>query len=322
MSNPVQRQDPDVLPAHRKDPGEEDFLGRFNAALAPLEEELLADLPERHPTLFVVGAPRSGTTLLHQTLAAHLDLTYIHNFAAAFFRAPCAGLRLARKLRFPENLRTEYTSRHGRTEGLLEPHEFGYFWTHHLRLRELREPTEAERAAVDWAGLRRTVVNLAAVYDRPVIFKPLMLGWYMRHVTRILPRSVFLWIRRDPVQTALSLYDLRREMLGDPARWMSLQPAEVDTLRHLPAEEQIAAQVQGVEACFQREFDASPPENRLAVSYEAFCAQPAATLDALRALRPELRPLAPPPASFPLRPRDPAAHPAGPRLAALLNPSV
>lgn len=307
MTNPLGRRDPDLLPAFAKDEAHETFLAAVNARLEPLERERLRDLPEVHPTLFVFGAPRSGTTLLHQVLAAHLDVTYIHNLAARFYKAPCTGLRLGAAL-VPPRLTSDFTSRYGRTANAAGPHEFGYFWTHWLRLRELREPSEAERDAVDWAGLRRTIVNMAAVFDRPVLFKPLMVGWYQRHLHRALPRSLFLWIQRDPLQTAISIFEMRREMLGDAGKWMSLIPAGADPTRS--AEEQVAAQLAGIERAFAAEFEQLPAASRLKVSYERLCTDPAAVVDDVAAAATALgeRPLVRDgqPAPFPQRAKEPA----------------
>ena len=62
MSTYRPRLDPPLTEAFAKDPVEEEFLDRFNAALAPLEDSSYRDLPERLPTLHIVGSPRSGTT--------------------------------------------------------------------------------------------------------------------------------------------------------------------------------------------------------------------------------------------------------------------
>ena len=82
----------------RKDAGEEFFLDDLNQRLAAAHDQELVERPELFPTLHVVGPPRSGTTLLMQLLAAHLEVGYINNLIAAFWRAPLYGIRLSKKL--------------------------------------------------------------------------------------------------------------------------------------------------------------------------------------------------------------------------------
>ena len=68
----------------RKDAAEEFFLDDLNQRLAAAHDQELVERPELFPTLHVVGPPRSGTTLLMQLLAAHLEVGYINNLIAAF----------------------------------------------------------------------------------------------------------------------------------------------------------------------------------------------------------------------------------------------
>jgi len=57
---PQPRVDPPLSAAFAKDPADERFIAQLNAALAPLEDAGYRDLPERLPTLHIVGAPRSA----------------------------------------------------------------------------------------------------------------------------------------------------------------------------------------------------------------------------------------------------------------------
>ena len=71
--------DPDALDAALADPEREEFLERLNAWLVLHADAEHRQLAETVPTLHVIGAPRSGTTLLHQALVSRLDLGYVDN---------------------------------------------------------------------------------------------------------------------------------------------------------------------------------------------------------------------------------------------------
>ena len=94
---------PEVRQRFRKDRKFEEHLANFNEILAPHEEAEYLARPETFSTLHVVGVPRSGTTLLAQLVASHLNIGCINNLIAAFWRAPVYGVRLSRKL-LPEKL--------------------------------------------------------------------------------------------------------------------------------------------------------------------------------------------------------------------------
>lgn len=276
------RRDPDLAEGYRKDPSEEDFLERINGLLGAAEEREYRDLPERLPTLHVVGAPRSGTTLLYQVIASGLDVGYVNNLIAAFWLAPVAGVRLSRKLGLAGDPASSFDSSFGRTEGVAEPHEFGYFWNHHLGYPDLAERDPGHGEAIDWPRLRRVLVNMAEAEGRPLAFKPMLLVWHIEEMLRHMPRSCFVWIRREQRDTALSILRMRRSLLGSDEGWASLRPRGVPA--GLPPWEQVAAQVVMLERVLERAAARLGPEHLLRVRYERLCADPAGVLGDVRAL--------------------------------------
>jgi hypothetical protein len=276
------RRDPDLAEGYRKDPSEEDFLERINGLLGAAEEREYRDLPERLPTLHVVGAPRSGTTLLYQVIASGLDVGYVNNLIAAFWLAPVAGLRLSRKLGLAAGPASSFDSSFGRTEGVAEPHEYGYFWNHHLGYPDLAERDPGHGEAIDWPRLRRVLVNMAEAEGRPLAFKPMLLVWHIEEMLRHMPRSCFVWIRREPRDTALSILRMRRSLLGSDEAWASLRPRGVPA--GLPPWEQVAAQVVLLERVLERAAARLGPGHLLPVRYERLCADPGGVLDDVRAL--------------------------------------
>jgi hypothetical protein len=278
----IPRQDPDFEGPYAKDPADEDLLRQLNAALAPVEESAYLDVDEEHPTLHVVGVPRSGTTLLHQVLAAGLEIGYVDNLTAAFWRAPVFGLRLARKLGVRDS-GPSFDSSFGRTRGVGEPHEFGYFWNHHLRYPGLYALPEGHEETIDWTALRTVLVNMACWERRPMLFKPMLLTWHLERMARELPRTRYVWIRRDLHETALSLLSMREALHGSLEVWASLRPHGPDWLADEPPWRQVAAQAIELERTI-----AGAAERLggavLAVDYEELCAAPEDVVERVRAL--------------------------------------
>lgn len=275
------RTDPPLAPAFAKDAAQEDFLERLNLLLAPHAEAEDTETEERFPTLHVVGAPRSGTSLLYQVLASGLDIAYVSNLVAAFWLAPSYGLQLAKKLGV-DRLHSNFSSSFGRTEGVAEPHEFGYFWNHHLGYPDLAERDPGHDAAIDWDRLRRVLVTMSHRAGRPVAFKPMLLVWHLETMLRVMPGTCYVWIRREQRDTALSLLKMRQSLYGTLDRWASLKPA-VD-LGAEPPWRQVAAQVVLLENHLERVHARLGDAHMLAVRYERLCADPVGVLTDVRAM--------------------------------------
>ena len=120
-----------------KNAAEETFFFTLNTILHNAElpsPETVCDVA-RLPLVYIVGVPRSGTTLLSQMLCGYLPVGYINNLIARFWLKPSVGIRLSKTV-LGEEARRHITLRstHGTTEGASSPHEFGYFWRHWLQL--------------------------------------------------------------------------------------------------------------------------------------------------------------------------------------------
>lgn len=280
--DPAPRDDPDFAPAFAKDPADEELLRALNAALAPVEEAAYLELDEAYPTLHVVGVPRSGTTLLYQAIAAGLEIGYVSNLVAAFWRAPVLGMRLARKLGL-DRFTASFDSAYGRTTGVGEPHEFGYFWNHHLRYPGLSALPDGHEDTIDWARLRTVLVNMAHWSGGPIAFKPMLLTWHLDRLAAEMPRTCYVWIRRDLRANALSLLEMRTALFGSHQQWASLRPHGPEWLAHEPPWRQAAAQAVELDRTLERGL-ARLPDRVLRVAYEELCADPGAVLDGVRDL--------------------------------------
>ena len=304
--------------AYAKDASDEEFLRRLNEDLAEREEALYEDVGVERPVVFVVGLPRSGTTLLSQLLAYCLDAGYVTNVAARFWLAPVHGIRLSRVLA-GEEPPASFESDYARTKTLTGIHEFGYFWRRWLRKDSFEDVARsAEREdEIDWAGLRRTLGNVQAELGRPLVAKNMLGAYHMPRLRRELGPVLWVEIERDPLDVAVSILDARRSYYDDPSAWWSYVPLEIEELRGLDPWEQVAGQVHYLSRLYARAEAELPPDGFLRVRYEELARDPAAVLEAVRArtgipLRRE------PPASFELR-RHEGREEEKERFAALLE---
>ncbi len=262
-----------LTPRYAKDPEEEDFLERLNQALEGVERTAYRDVSDSRPLAFVVGVPRTGTTLLLQVLCCALDVGYINHLSASFWRAPVLGIRLSRKL-LGETRPSSFTSQFGRTEGIGEPHEFGYFWAERLGYVEPVEKAPEEAEEIDWNSLRRTLLNMSDAFDKVAIYKAFHLGWHMQRMATLLPQSLFVWIRRTPLDTALSLLRLRREFVGSVSEWASFRPRDYGRWLGASPARQVAAQIHGLESSLAMQAARVPESQRVVLAYSDLCRDP------------------------------------------------
>jgi hypothetical protein len=283
MENEIQRSEPHVQDEYRKDPKEESFLNRLNQLLHEAAKRDLTTNWISYPIFFIVGAPRSGTTLLYQGMCMALDVAYPNNLVAAFWQAPTYGVLLSQKLQ-GWGCYTNFSSTFGRTSHISEPHEFGYFWSEHLRYREMLEQPSSHENVIDWGELRNWLCNMCHLAERSFVFKTMLTVWHIESIIREIPNSYFLWVRRDPVDTALSLLKMREQMLGSKEKWVSLKPREYSWLKSKPYWYQVAGQVLFTEKRILASLRKVPDERQLTVRYSDFCNNPNKVIQQIAAL--------------------------------------
>lgn len=271
----------------------EGLISELAELLAPAEAAALERAPRTpYPVLFIVGAPRSGATLLMQWLASSGLVGYPTNLLARFAHAPAIGARIQRLLfdrRFA--LREEladlapatpgFESDFGNTRGALAPNEFEAFWHRFLPTR-VAEPLGARTADVDSAGLRRAFAAIAGVEERPFAAKAFPLQYDLEYFARALPEALFVHVLRDGVANARSLLDARKQLMGSTERWYSARPPEYRDLVALPPADQVAGQVFHTNRHIVAALAKLPSERSLSIAYEALCAAPAKVDTALR----------------------------------------
>jgi LPS sulfotransferase NodH len=268
--------------AYAKDASGEEFLQELNEYLQPRELDLYRDRDVQHPFIFVVGLPRSGTTLLSQVLAYCADAGYVNNFAARFWLAPVHGIRLA-KLIAGDERPTRFESDYARTKTLLDIHEFGYFWRFWLKKHTFDDVVHAadREDEIDWPGLKRTLLNMQHELAAPFVAKNMLGAYHMPKLRDVLEQVIFVYIERDPLDVCVSILDARRKYYSDPSEWWSYIPIEYPLLKGLDYWEQIAGQVHYLARFYERALAEVGPANVVEVTYEQLATDPASVLAAV-----------------------------------------
>ena len=182
---------------------------------------------EHLPAAFIVGPPRSGTTILHQILASRLRVGYVDNIVARFWECPFVGIAISNDI-FSEEDRnySTYGSKFGRTHHPQEPSEFGFFWTYWFGFQKDLPHTLSpqRREKVDIMGLRASMQTMQSAFGLPMLFKNVTCGLQADLVRAAYPNCFFIALERDLFDISRSILAARRSIGGSFGDWFSVRP--------------------------------------------------------------------------------------------------
>lgn len=226
-----------------------------------------------HPPLLIVGAPRSGTSLLQQVLVAGLDIGWFsgwHNVAAG---AP--GL-VPRRLQ--SDVATHFHSDHGRHHSLRDPHE-GATWWYRFFPRSPQAVGAGEMPPPGGAALRRSMSAVLDRAGRPVIWKNVVNSVRLEPILASVPETIVIDLRRDLADTAASILRARSTETGSVDTWWSVEPRDIEALRRLEPTEQVRGQICDVRTAIDTARAAFPQVTWVDADYETLVAAPRSVLE-------------------------------------------
>lgn len=289
-----------------KPPAEENFFLEMNKTLLEREKRFYQDYPIDHPFIFIFGAPRSGTTLLSQLLSASLDCGYINNLIARFWLTPIHGIRLSEATFGKDNF-SSFRSNYARTTEPQDIHEFGYFWRDLLKKENMSDVTQVREREkdIDWEYVRRVLASIQQEFNKPMVFKNIFGSYHLKVLKEILGKVVYVYIERDPLDSAISILQARQKYYSDLNTWWSYTPIEYDEIKDLDYMEQIAGQVYFLHRYYQQQV-LEHADCSVTIKYEQLAKDPMSVIKlvkekSLSANDYELQVAQTPPEAFPFR---------------------
>ncbi|SDD92788.1 Sulfotransferase family protein [Pricia antarctica] len=224
------------------------------------------------PVILILGGSRSGTTLLYQTLAQYLPVSYMNNFIALFHRSPLAALKLFN--RFIPNSKRNYESYYGSVAGLDGPNDAFSIWNRWLgddRNHIIKDISEQKKSE-----MKSFFNTWMQVSKRPFLNKNNRNSLCAPMLDSVFENVVFIEIYREPIFVAQSLILSRRSVQGsDKIGWGLLSEDSKESKDPLSYIDDICNQVYQVNCILAEGRKTIDTKKYIRVSYEDFCENPA-----------------------------------------------
>lgn len=241
--------------------------------------------------LFILAAPRTGSTMLYQMMARYLRLHFFSNYVTNNFPThPLVGTVIERAIAGILADGISLHSRYGETAGPHEPNEatrvFDQWFPH-------EHPSETRSAKIR-KGRRTHMINtisgINAFTGSTIVVKNAWNCFRVEELVSTFPAARFVWLRRDIASSSFSALKARQRQ-GDPATvWNSASPANYEEIRQLPCTEQVVEQQFRTNKAVEKSLlQFVPAENAVEVWYEDIVAEPLAALKRIAALIPQPR---------------------------------
>ena len=265
----------------------ENLLKDLNDLLVTSQEKVLSRYTATaFPPVFIVGCPRSGTTLLLQWLAGSKCFAYPSNFISRFYGSPYIGALIQQMLLDPEfafndemrgmSIHTNdwFKSNLGKTDGLLSPNEFWYFWRRYFHYNEIQHLDDSKLKQIDIDALRSEFAALEDVFKLPLLMKALIINWNLDFIAKHIDNSVFLYIKRNSFFNIQSLLKARLKYFNNIREWYSFKPVEYELLKDEDAFSQVAGQVYFTNLAIKNGLSSVSSSRWIEIGYENLCHSP------------------------------------------------
>lgn len=239
------------------------------------EERIYATAaPPKQPIVFVCGAPRSGTSVVAQTLIKHLPVFYFTNLTSLFPNSPIKAMKSFGKRINESREFVSQQSFYGRTAKVDQPNDALYLWDRWVGYERNKIPNNISDTAAK--NMLRFFGAIEQEFGMPTVNKNNSLYTYAHMVADILPNSHFICLDRDPFFLAQSQYFARKFIHGDVRVPYGIRediPIDPDPIAD------ICQQVLLYKDKIMKQQELIGSDRFQIVAYEDFCARPDYWLD-------------------------------------------
>ena len=233
------------------------------------------------PMVFILGSPRTGSTLFYQLIINFFDFFYFSNLINNHFAEhPVVGAALQHQLE--PNPDVSYKSRYGKTEGEFGPSEASYVFRNWFGGGHPSQIVSSEVLPGKDKHLCQSLQSIYALFGKPILIKNAWNCFRIEALAQRFANAYFIWIRRDITHAALSDLEARYRK-GDPVAtvWNSATTKNYKAIQKLPYWNQVVEQQYEYNRSIGRDLETYASERYIELWYENICARTRITLERL-----------------------------------------
>lgn len=222
----------------------------------------------KHQPIFIIGAPRTGSTILYQALTNYYEVFYVDNLNAHFYKNFFFGSWLSRFI-YRNKPHDNFSSSHGNTAsfGLHSPSECGSFWYRWLpRDKHFVDHGEISNKAIK--NIRTEITAVINCANKPLVFKNLNAGQRLRLLKEAFPDAKFIFLKRDPRFVVNSIMNARNKVGCNPNEFWGIKPKNFLELTALAEADMCIAQVYYIEKQISEDLQLFNRKNVFEMHYE------------------------------------------------------
>lgn len=249
------------------------FYNLLNNDLNELEKGLRKEVKPDFsiPNFFIIGLPRSGTTLLSQIIFNYFKVGCSNTFIAKFWDVPLVGFKIFNEV-FSFDLKSDFESTYGVSTNPFSPHEFSYFWQRLILMSSLNTKdynASQARKKIDWDNMNKLFHQINSISKLPIVYKPLeLVGYHLEEFEKKIQNSHFIYIERNSLDVGISLAEGRVKRMGDISKWYSSYPEKKNSVNKMSYAEQIFFQVNDLKEMYHQKLSNINKSKLLRISFE------------------------------------------------------
>ncbi|MGI9390230.1 MAG: sulfotransferase family protein [Boseongicola sp.] len=220
------------------------------------------------PPVFLIGPPRSGSTLVYQALCRAANVCFISNTMALLprFMGRLAPWSLSRA---PTSSSPYPRGDYGFLPGLFAPSEAG----------KVFDGWFSDDNRFDQSDVRRMIAGLSRRVDRPLLVKSPSLILRLDQINNMLPYARFIVLSRTPAFIVQSLLEGQSNQALSDDRWEGISPPMAVNRTFDGPEDKTAWQVAELLRSIELNMADVDASRISRVSYEDFCEDPRGCID-------------------------------------------
>lgn len=240
--------------------------------LTPAEYFLKRGLSKRgkiiFTPIFIIGPPRSGTTLLYRVLTNHYQIGFNSNFTNKLYKSPLCGIFLEKSLRI-NDCNTGYNFEYGYIPGVGAPYEAGALWNRWYPQGGYVDSNETSKKILQ--DMRLVIRGMMELYQTPIVMKSVHNSMRVAPIIEALINARFIVCKRDYIDNSLSILRVRESKKEKQDQWWSVKPRQASKLYEYDLLYQAIAQVYYIHQQIDEDRIRFGRERFFDLNYEKFC---------------------------------------------------